>query len=243
MDENFERTDELVRVERDEVPRDTSMAALAELKPVAREDGLHTAGTSSQIADGAAAVLMMSATKAKELGLKPLATIRSSALVGCDPVIMLEGPIPATEKMLDQTGLSIDDIDVFEVNEAFASVVLSWAKEVGATWPRSIQMAVLLRWAIPRATGCFLITKAVYELKRSGGRWLDRYVLRWRIGDWHPDRKRSLVQPRLGMGGLPIPYNRFAGDPVTYPQIDSRGSPSPILSLCSAGPAPPPSPL
>ena len=132
MDENFEKTGETITVTRDEVPRDTDLAALAGLKPVAREDGIHTAGTSSQIADGAAAVLMMSRAKADELGLKPLAVIRASALVGCDPVIMLEGPIPATEKLLADTGLSIDDIDVFEVNEAFASVVLSWAKTVGA---------------------------------------------------------------------------------------------------------------
>ena len=114
MDDDFERTDTILSVSRDEVPRDTSLEALAELKSVAREDGVHTAGTSSQIADGAAAVLMMRASKANELGLTPVATIRASALVGCDPVMMLEGPIPATEKMLKQTGLSIDDIDVFE---------------------------------------------------------------------------------------------------------------------------------
>ena len=172
MDDNFERTDQVISVSRDEVPRDTSLAALAELKPVAREDGLHTAGTSSQIADGAAAVLMMSARKAQELGLKPLATIRASALVGCDPVIMLEGPIPATQKMLQQTDLSIDDIDVFEVNEAFASVVLSWAKEVGADMAKVNPNGGAIALGHPLgATGCFLITKAVYELKRSGGRY------------------------------------------------------------------------
>ena len=172
MDENFERTDQVVSVSGDEVPRDTSLEALAALKPVAREDGLHTAGTSSQIADGAAAVLMMSARKAKALGLKPLATIRASALVGCDPVIMLEGPIPATQKMLQQTDLSIDDIDVFEVNEAFASVVLSWAKEVGADMAKVNPNGGAIALGHPLgATGCFLITKAVYELQRSGGRY------------------------------------------------------------------------
>jgi acetyl-CoA C-acetyltransferase len=160
MDDNFERTDQVISVNRDEVPRDTSLTALAELKPVAREDGLHTA------------VLMMSARKAQELGLKPLATIRASALVGCDPVIMLEGPIPATQKMLRQTDLSIDDIDVFEVNEAFASVVLSWAKEVGADMTKVNPNGGAIALGHPLgATGCFLITKAVYELQRSGGRY------------------------------------------------------------------------
>ena len=172
MDDNFERTDQVISVSRDEVPRDTSLAALAELKPVARENGLHTAGTSSQIADGAAAVLMMSARKAQELGLIPLATIRASALVGCDPVIMLEGPIPATQKMLQQTDLSIDDIDVFEDNEAFASVHLSWAKEVGADMAKVNPNGGAIALGHPLgATGCFLITKAVYELQRSGGRY------------------------------------------------------------------------
>ncbi|MBT7370422.1 MAG: acetyl-CoA C-acyltransferase, partial [Gammaproteobacteria bacterium] len=132
LDEEGKRTEETVVFTRDEVPRDTSLEALAGLKPVAREDGIHTAGTSSQIADGAAAVLLMTASKAEELGVKPLAKVVDAQLVGCDPVLMLEGPIPATEKMLAKTGLSISDIDVFEVNEAFASVVLSWAKTVGA---------------------------------------------------------------------------------------------------------------
>ena len=172
MDENFEKTGETITVTNDEVPRDTSLEALAELKPVAREDGVHTAGTSSQIADGAAAVLMMSVSKAKELGLKPLATIKASALVGCDPVMMLEGPIPATEKLLAQTGLSIDDIDLFEVNEAFASVVLSWAKTVGADMAKVNPNGGAISLGHPLgATGCFLITKAVHELIRTGGQY------------------------------------------------------------------------
>ncbi len=172
MDENFEKTGETILVSKDEIPRDTSLEALAGLKPVAREDGIHTAGTSSQIADGAAVVLMMSADKAKQLGLKPLATIKSSALVGCDPVLMLEGPIPATEKLLKDSGLNIDDIDVFEVNEAFASVVLSWAKTVGADMARVNPNGGAISLGHPLgATGCFLITKAVHELARSGGRY------------------------------------------------------------------------
>ncbi|MEQ8693235.1 MAG: acetyl-CoA C-acyltransferase [Pseudomonadales bacterium] len=172
MDENFEKTGETVVVTEDEVPRETSLEALAELKPVAREDGVHTAGTSSQIADGAAAVLMMTAAKAEELGLTPLATIAGSTLVGCDPVMMLEGPIPATEKLLKEAGLKIDDIDVFEVNEAFASVVLSWAKTVGADMARVNPNGGAISLGHPLgATGCFLITKAVHELVRSNGRY------------------------------------------------------------------------
>jgi acetyl-CoA C-acetyltransferase len=172
MDENFEKTGETIVVTKDEIPRDTSLEALAGLKPVAREDGIHTAGTSSQIADGAAVVLMMTAEKAQALGLQPLATIKASALVGCDPVLMLEGPIPATEKLLKDSGLSIEDIDVFEVNEAFASVVLSWAKTVGADMDKVNPNGGAISLGHPLgATGCFLITKAVHELARTGGRY------------------------------------------------------------------------
>ncbi len=172
MDDDFQKTGETVTVTTDEIPRDTSLEALAGLKPVARKDGIHTAGTSSQIADGAAVVLMMSATKAAELGLKPLATLRSSTLVGCDPVLMLEGPIPATEKLLDEAGISIGDVDVFEVNEAFASVVLAWAKTVGANMDKVNPNGGAIALGHPLgATGCFLITKAVHELIRTDGRY------------------------------------------------------------------------
>ena len=172
MDENFEKTGETIIVSKDEIPRDTSLEALAELKPVAREDGIHTAGTSSQIADGAAAVLMMTEQKAIELGLEPLAVIKASALVGCDPVLMLEGPIPATEKVLKDSSLSIEDVDVFEINEAFASVVLSWAKTVGADLSKVNPNGGAISLGHPLgATGCFLITKAVHELVRTNGRY------------------------------------------------------------------------
>ena len=170
FDENGKRTGATRVFDRDEVLRDTSLEALAGLKPVARQDGIHTAGTSSQIADGAAAVLQMSAARADALGLAPLARIVDTALVGCDPVLMLEGPIPATEKLLRETGLSIEDIDLFEVNEAFASVVLSWAKTVGADLDRVNPNGGAIALGHPLgATGCFLITKAVHELRRSGG--------------------------------------------------------------------------
>ena len=172
MDENFEKTGETIVVSKDEIPRDTSLEALAELKPVAREDGIHTAGTSSQIADGAAAVLLMTEKKASELGLEPLAVIKASALVGCDPVLMLEGPIPATEKVLKDSSLSIEDVDVFEINEAFASVVLSWAKTVGADLSKVNPNGGAISLGHPLgATGCFLITKAVHELVRTNGRY------------------------------------------------------------------------
>ena len=172
MDENFEKTGESIVVSKDDLPRDTSLEALAELKPVAREDGIHTAGTSSQIADGAAAVLMMTEKKASELGLEPLAVIKASALVGCDPVLMLEGPIPATEKVLKDSSLSIEDVDVFEINEAFASVVLSWAKTVGADLSKVNPNGGAISLGHPLgATGCFLITKAVHELVRTKGRY------------------------------------------------------------------------
>ena len=129
MDDEFERTDRILRVTTDEVPRETSIEALAGLKSVAREDGVHTAGTSSQIARRRGGGVDDERNQSRRTGtFTPVAVIRASALVGCDPVMMLEGPIPATEKMLSQTGLSIGDIDVFEVNEAFASVVLAWAK-------------------------------------------------------------------------------------------------------------------
>lgn len=172
FDEAGKRTDESFVFAKDEVPRDTSLEALAGLKSVAREDGVHTAGTSSQIADGASAVLMMTASKAEALGLKPLARVIDAQLVGCDPVLMLEGPIPATEKMMDKTGLKISDIDVFEVNEAFASVVLSWAKTVGADMDKVNPNGGAIALGHPLgATGCFLTTKAVHELQRSGGEY------------------------------------------------------------------------
>ena len=170
FDENGKRTGATRVFDRDEVPRDSSLEALAGLRPVARKDGIHTAGTSSQIADGAAAVLLMSQARADALGLEPLAQVLDTALVGCDPVLMLEGPIPATGKLLQATGLSIGDIDVFEVNEAFASVVLSWAKTVGADLDRVNPNGGAIALGHPLgATGCFLITKAVHELRRNGG--------------------------------------------------------------------------
>src|SRR5918995_1299755 len=122
VDEAGEATGSTHTVERDEGIRDTSLEKLAALKPVARPDGVHTAGNSSQISDGAAAVLLMTEARANELGLTPRARVVDTCLVGVDPVLMLTGPIDATQRLLERTGLTIGDIDLFEVNEAFASV-------------------------------------------------------------------------------------------------------------------------
>jgi acetyl-CoA C-acetyltransferase len=172
LDGDGKRTGDRTTVTRDEVPRETSLEKLAQLKPVAREDGIHTAGTSSQIADGAAAVLLMSADRASDLGLRPLARVVGTALVGCDPVLMLEGPIPATRKLLADAGLTMADVDVVEINEAFASVVLSWAGEVKADMERVNPNGGAIALGHPLgATGCFLVTKTVHELQRTNGRY------------------------------------------------------------------------
>jgi acetyl-CoA C-acetyltransferase len=163
-----ERSDENRTVVRDEVPRDTSLEALANLKPVARPDGIHTAGSASQVADGASAVLLMTEAKARELGCRPRARVVETCLVGCDPVLMLEGPIPATRKLLNKNGLKIDDIDVFEINEAFASVVLSWARTLEPDMARVNPNGGAIALGHPLgATGCGLVTKALNELERT----------------------------------------------------------------------------
>jgi acetyl-CoA C-acetyltransferase len=159
-------------VARDEGIRDTSLEKLGQLKPVARDNGVHTAGNSSQISDGAAAVLMMTAEKADRLGLTPRARVVDTCLVGVDPVLMLTGPMDATRRLLARTGLSIGDIDTFEINEAFASVVLAWAKEVGADLERTNPNGGAIALGHPLgATGAFLMTKALYELERTSGRY------------------------------------------------------------------------
>jgi acetyl-CoA C-acetyltransferase len=172
VDEEGNKLDKTLSFFVDEVPRETSLEKLAALKPVAREDGVHTAGTSSQIADGASAVLVMAREKADALGLTPLARVLQTCLVGCDPVLMLEGPIPATERLLSRSGLSLSDIDVVEINEAFASVVLAWAKTLDADMAKVNPNGGAIALGHPLgATGCFLITKAVHELQRSDGEY------------------------------------------------------------------------
>lgn len=168
VDEEGNPTGTTHTVARDEGLRDTTLEKLATLKPVAREDGVHTAGSSSQISDGAAAVLLMTAEKAAELGLTPRARIVDTCLVGVDPVLMLTGPMDATKRLLERTGRSIDSIDLFEINEAFASVVLAWAREVGADLEKTNPNGGAIALGHPLgATGAFLLTKALYELERS----------------------------------------------------------------------------
>lgn len=140
------------------------------MKPVAREDGIHTAGTSSQISDGAAAVLLMSAGKARALDLRPRARVLHQCLVGVDPVLMLTGPIDATRVLLERAGLSMADIDVVEINEAFASVVLAWERELKPDMDRVNPNGGAIAIGHPvGATGARLITTALHELERTDG--------------------------------------------------------------------------
>jgi acetyl-CoA C-acetyltransferase len=172
LDDDGKPTGATHRVSRDEGLRETSLAKLAELKPVAREDGVHTAGSSSQISDGAAAILLMSAAKAEQLGLAPLARVVDTCLVGVDPVLMLTGPIDATRHLLGRTGLGLDAIDVVEINEAFASVVLAWAREFAAPLDDVNPNGGAIALGHPLGgTGALLVTKAVHELRRTGGRY------------------------------------------------------------------------
>jgi len=168
VDDEGKPTGTTHRVTRDGGLRDTTLEALAGLKPVARPDGVHTAGSSSQISDGAAAVLMMTAEKAAALGLTPKAKVVDTCLVGVDPVLMLTGPIDATQRLLARTGMSIGDIDLFEINEAFASVVLAWQREVGADPERTNVNGGAIALGHPLGgTGAVLVTKALHELERA----------------------------------------------------------------------------
>ena len=164
-------TDEIVSA--DEGIRDSSMEGLAKLKPAfLPEQGKVTAGNSSQITDGASAMLVMSAEKAKELGYKARARFHSFAVVGVDPVSMLTGPIPATAKVLEKSGLSIDDIDLFEVNEAFASVVAAWQKEFGVDSDKVNVNGGAIALGHPLgASGAKLMATLLNELERTGGRY------------------------------------------------------------------------
>ena len=172
VDDEGNPTGETARVDRDEGLRETSLEKLSTLKPIAREDGVHTAGTSSQITDGAAAVLLASAGRAKELGLRPRARIVDQCLVGVDPVLMLTGPIDATRRMIDRTGLSIDRFDTIEINEAFASVVLAWERELKPDMDKVNPNGGAIALGHPvGATGARLITTALHELERTDGEY------------------------------------------------------------------------
>jgi acetyl-CoA C-acetyltransferase len=169
-DEDGRTLDTFTTFARDEAPRPSTLEGLASLKPTGRPDGVHTAGTSSQIADGAAALMLMTRERAEVLGLSPLATIVDSCLVGCDPVLMLEGPVPATRKLLEPRGMSITNLDLVEINEAFAAVVLVWERELKADLSRVNPNGGAIALGHPLgATGAILLTKAVHELVRIDG--------------------------------------------------------------------------
>jgi acetyl-CoA acyltransferase len=170
-DEEGRATDELMTTDEGIRP-DSSVATLANLKPAFKEDGKVTAGNSSQITDGASAVLIMSEEKAKELGYTPRARFHSFALAGVDPVTMLTGPIPATKKVLERAGLTLDDIDVIEINEAFASVVLAWQKELDVDLSKVNVNGGAIALGHPLgASGAKLCATLLNELERTGGRY------------------------------------------------------------------------
>jgi acetyl-CoA C-acetyltransferase len=167
LDAEGHPTGEVRTVTRDQGLRDTTMDGLSRLRPVV-EGGVHTAGTSSQISDGAAAVLLMDADRARALGLRPRARIVEQCLVGAEPYYHLDGPVAATDRVLARSGMKIDDVDRFEVNEAFASVVLSWQ---GVHRPDEERVnvnggAIALGHPVG-STGARLLTTALYELERS----------------------------------------------------------------------------
>ena len=171
LDAQGQPTGESTVVTRDQGLRETTVDSLAGLKPVVA-GGLHTAGTSSQISDGAAAVLLMDEARARSLGLRPRARIVAQALVGAEPYYHLDGPIAATERVLERSGMSMSDMDLFEVNEAFASVVLSWAS-VHKPDPERVNVnggAIALGHPVG-STGSRLITTALHELERRDGQF------------------------------------------------------------------------
>jgi acetyl-CoA acyltransferase len=147
---------------------DTTLEKLSQLKPAFKEDGKVTAGNASQISDGAAAVLLMERQKAESMGLKPRARIVDQTTVGVDPVIMLTGPIPATKKLLERNGMKMDDIDLIEINEAFASVVAAWRRELEPDMDRVNVNGGAMALGHPLgSTGARLITTLLHELERS----------------------------------------------------------------------------
>jgi len=159
--------------EQDEgIRSDTSLEKLASLKPAFKPDGLITAGNSSQISDGAAAVLIMERSTAERLGLKPRARFVSFSLAGDNPILMLTAPIPATFKVLERAGLTLEQMDLVEINEAFASVVLAWQRETGADWQRVNVNGGAIAVGHPLgASGARLTTVLLHELERRGGRY------------------------------------------------------------------------
>ena len=168
---NISESDELVTAD-EGIREGSTVETLGKLKPAFKPDGKVTAGNSSQITDGASAALIMSEDKARELGLKPRARFHTFALAGVDPVTMLTGPIPSTAKALAKSGLTVDDIDLFEVNEAFASVVLAWFKETGADPAKTNVNGGAIALGHPLGcSGTKLLATLLNELERTGGRY------------------------------------------------------------------------
>jgi acetyl-CoA acyltransferase len=170
-DDDGQATSELLSSDEGIRP-DSSVATLANLKPAFKEDGKVTAGNSSQITDGASAVLIMSEEKARELGCRPRARFHAFALSGVDPVTMLTGPIPATIKVLERAGLTLEEMDLIEINEAFASVVLAWQKELGVDLAKVNVNGGAIALGHPLgASGAKLCATLLNELERTGGRY------------------------------------------------------------------------
>ena len=154
------------------IRRGTPIEKMAQLKPAFKEDGVIHAGNSSQISDGSAALLFMSAEKAKELGLNPIARVHTAVLAGADPVIMLTAPIPATQKALKRSGLSLEDIGVFEVNEAFAPVPLAWLKDIGADEKKLNPNGGAIALGHPLGgSGARIMTTMLYHMRDKGIRY------------------------------------------------------------------------
>ncbi|MDA8310956.1 MAG: thiolase family protein [Actinomycetota bacterium] len=170
-DDDGVETDTVVRAD-EGIRADTSLEALGQLKPAFKPDGKVTAGNSSQITDGSSAVLIMSEERADSLGLVPRARFVAFALAGVDPVTMLTGPIPATRSVLERAKLSLDDIDLFEINEAFASVVLAWEQEIHPDMAKVNVNGGAIALGHPLgASGAKLMATLVHELDRSAGRY------------------------------------------------------------------------
>lgn len=171
--EGLDKNGNKIIVNHDEGPReDTSIEVLSALKPVFKENGVITAGNSSQMSDGAAAMLLMEEGHARQVGFKPRARILERVVVGSDPILMLDGVIPSTKKVLDKAGLTIDDIDVIEINEAFAPVILAWQKEIGAELSKVNVNGGAIALGHPLgATGVKLMTSLLHELERRNGRY------------------------------------------------------------------------
>ena len=228
-------------VDTDQGLRDTTLEGLAGLKPVL-PDGLHTAGTSSQISDGASAVLIMDEDRARALGLTPRARIVTHCLVGSDPYYHLDGPIEATQRLLDRTGMAISDFDLFEVNEAFASVVLSWAGQHRVDMDKvNVNGGAIALGHPVGSTGTRLITTALHELERRDAvHRADLDVRRRRDGHRHRPRADLGRQRPVDATGRLRDHPSGIGDLVAGERRVLPAPPSRTTTVrCAGRPAPP----